>query len=142
MRNIPRSVVHVIAVRHRFSMAKILVAEDEPSLYTLLEFRLHLLGHEILRANDGEQALALVESNRPDLVILDVMMPVMGGFQVLRKLKDDERTNSIPVIMLSAKGQEKHIITGLERGADDYITKPFGFPDLVDRINGVLASIK
>ena len=140
MRNI--SVVHVIAVRHRYFMAKILVAEDEPSLYTLLEFRFHALGHEILRATDGEQALALVEADRPDLVLLDMMMPVMGGIEVLSTLKKDESTKSIPVIMLSAKGQEKDIFTGLERGADDYITKPFGFPDLVDRINKFLASIK
>ena len=123
-------------------MAKILVAEDEPSLYKLLEFRLNSLGHEILLATDGKQALALVESDRPDLVLLDVMMPVMGGIEVLRKLKEDESTNGIPVIMLSAKGQEKDIFIGLERGADDYITKPFGFSDLVARINKALSSIQ
>ena len=123
-------------------MAKILVAEDEPSLYKLLEFRLNALGHEILLATDGEQALALVESDRPDLVILDVMMPVMGGIEVLRILKDDEQTNKIPVIMLSAKGQEKDIFTGLERGANDYITKPFGFSNLIERINKALASVE
>ena len=121
-------------------MAKILVAEDEPSLYKLLEFRLNALGHEVLLATDGKQALALVKSERPDLVLLDVMMPVMGGIEVLRTLKDDESTNSIPVIMLSAKGQEKDIFIGLERGADDYITKPFGFANLVDRINKALPS--
>lgn len=123
-------------------MAKILVAEDEPSLYKLLEFRLNALGHEILLATDGEQVLALVDSDRPDLVLLDVMMPVMGGIEVLRKLKEDESTSSIPVIMLSAKGQEKDIVIGLERGADDYITKPFGFPNLVNRINKALSSIE
>jgi len=123
-------------------MAKILVAEDEPSLFKLLEFRLNALGHEISLATDGQQALALVKSDRPDLVILDVMMPVMGGIEVLRKLKDDESTNTIPVIMLSAKGQEKDIAVGLECGADDYITKPFGFSDLVDRINKALSLIQ
>ena len=121
-------------------MAKILVAEDEPSLYKLLEFRLNSLGHEILLATDGKQALALVKSERPDLVLLDVMMPVMGGIEVLRTLKEDESTKNIPVIMLSAKGQEKDIFIGLERGADDYITKPFGFSNLVDRINKALPS--
>ena len=121
-------------------MAKILVAEDEPSLYKLLEFRLNSLGHEILLATDGKQALALVKSDRPDLVLLDVMMPVMGGIEVLRTLKEDESTKNIPVIMLSAKGQEKDIFIGLERGADDYITKPFGFSNLVDRINKALPS--
>ena len=123
-------------------MSKILVAEDEPSLYKLLEFRLNALGHEVVLATDGEQALALVKSDRPDLVILDVMMPVMGGIEVLRTLKDDESTNTIPVIMLSAKGQEKDIVIGLERGADDYITKPFGFADLVDRVNKALSLIQ
>ena len=121
-------------------MAKILVAEDEPSLYKLLEFRLNSLGHEILLATDGKQALAMVKSDRPDLVLLDVMMPVMGGIEVLRTLKEDESTKNIPVIMLSAKGQEKDIFIGLERGADDYITKPFGFSNLVDRINKALPS--
>ena len=123
-------------------MAKILVAEDEPSLYKLLEFRLNSLGHEILLATDGKQALAMVKSDRPDLVLLDVMMPVMGGFQVLRKLKEDDDTSSIPVIMLSAKGQEKDIVTGLEYGAFDYITKPFSFPELIARIDRALASSK
>ena len=123
-------------------MAKILVAEDEPSLYKLLEYRLSKLGHEILVATDGEKALALVESDRPDLVLLDVMMPVMGGFQVLRKLKEDESTNSIPVIMLSAKGQQKDIWAGIDHGAFDYITKPFSIPNLVDRINKALSSIQ
>jgi len=121
-------------------MAKILVAEDEPSLYKLLEFRLNSLGHEILLATDGKQALALVKSERPDLVLLDVMMPVMGGIEVLCTLKEDESTKNIPVIMLSAKGQEKDVFIGLERGADDYITKPFGFSNLVDRINKALPS--
>ena len=121
-------------------MAKILVAEDEPSLSKLLEFRLNSLGHEILLATDGKQALALVKSDRPDLVLLDVMMPVMGGIEVLRTLQKDESTKNIPVIMLSAKGQEKDIFIGLERGADDYITKPFGFSNLVDRINKALPS--
>ncbi len=121
-------------------MSKILVTEDEPYIYKMLEFRLNTLGHEISLATDGEQALALVGSQRPDLVLLDVMMPVMGGFQVLRKLKEDDDTSDIPVIMLSAKGQEKDIVTGLEHGAFDYITKPFSFPELIARIDRALAA--
>jgi DNA-binding response OmpR family regulator len=123
-------------------LAKILVTEDEPYIYKMLEFRLNTLGHEISLATDGEKALELVSSSRPDLVLLDVMMPVMGGFQVLRRLKEDEETSSIPVIMLSAKGQEEDIVTGLENGAFDYITKPFSFPELIARIDRALASTK
>ena len=122
-------------------MAKILVSEDEPYISKMLEYRLVRLGHEILLATDGEQALALVESDHPDLVLLDVMMPVLGGFQVLRKMKQDDATSGIPVIILSAKGQENDIVTGLEYGAFDYITKPFSFPELIARINRALASI-
>ena len=123
-------------------MAKILVTEDESSISKMLEFRLHSLGHEILLATDGVQALELIDSDRPDLVLLDVMMPVMDGIQVLRKLKEDEGTSDIPVIILSAKGQEKDIVTGLEHGAFDYITKPFSFPELIARIDRALASTR
>ena len=123
-------------------MAKILVTEDESSISKMLEFRLHSLGHAILLATDGVQALELIDSDRPDLVLLDVMMPVMGGIQVLRKLKEDEGTSDIPVIILSAKGQEKDIVTGLEHGAFDYITKPFSFPELIARIDRALASTR
>ena len=90
-------------------MAKILVVEDEPSLQKLLEYQLKRIGHEIVVAPDGQQALALVKSYRPDLVLLDVMLPVMGGFQVLREMQEDESTSDIPVIMLSAKGQQHDI---------------------------------
>lgn len=121
-------------------MAKILVTEDEPSIIKMLEFRLKNLGHKVLVAADGEQALTLVESGHPDLVLLDVMMPVMGGLQVLQTMKQDQRMGRIPVIMLSAKGQEKDIVTGLEHGAFEYITKPFFFPALIARINWALAS--
>ena len=122
-------------------MAKILVVEDEPSLRKLLQYQLSKIGHEIRVAGDGEQALALVKSERPDLVLLDVMLPVMGGFQVLRKLQEDKNTKSILVIMLSAKGQQHDIAAGLNQGVFDYITKPFNIPDLSARIDKALASI-
>lgn len=121
-------------------LAKILVTEDEPYISKMLEFRLKILGYEIMLATNGEQALAMIESERPDLVLLDIMMPVMGGFQVLQIMKSDEKTKDIPVIILSAKGQEKDIVTGLEYGATDYITKPFSFPELIARICRALAS--
>ena len=123
-------------------MAKILVVADEPSLQKLLQYQLNKIGHEIVVAADGEQALAFVRSERPDLVLLDVMLPVMGGFQVLRKLQEDKSTNSIPVIMLSAKGQQHDIAAGLNQGVFDYITKPFNIPNLAARIDKALASIE
>ncbi|MCH7736397.1 MAG: response regulator [Chloroflexi bacterium] len=123
-------------------MAKILVVEDEPSLQKLLEYQLKRIGHEIQVATDGKQALAMVKSDRPDLVLLDVMLPVMGGFQVLRSLQDDKSTSSIPVIMLSAKGQQHDIAAGIEKGVFDYITKPFNIPNLAERIEKALASIE
>ncbi len=121
-------------------MAKILVVEDEPSLQKLLEYQLKRLGHEIRVAPDGKQALEMAKSDRPDLVLLDVMLPVMGGFQVLKSLQDDKTTNKIPVIMLSAKGQQHDIAAGIEKGVFDYITKPFNIPTLAERIKKALAS--
>ena len=123
-------------------MAKILVVEDEPSLQKLLQYQLSKTGHEIRVAGDGEQALAMVRSERPDLVLLDVMLPVMGGFQVLRKLQEDKNTKSILVIMLSAKGQQHDIAAGLNQGVFDYITKPFNIPDLSARTDKALASVE
>ena len=123
-------------------MAKILVVEDEPSLQKLLEYQLKRIGHEIVLAPDGQQALELIKSGRPDLVLLDVMLPVKGGFQVLRELQDDQSTRGIPVIMLSAKGQQHDIAAGIEKGVFDYITKPFNIPNLAERIEAALESVK
>ena len=121
-------------------MARILVAEDEPYILKALDFRLKNLGHEIIAAVDGGEALEIATKEKPDLVLLDIMMPVMDGFQVLRKLKSQKKTKNIPVIMLTAKSQEKDIVTGLEDGAADYITKPFSFAELIARVNRTLAS--
>lgn len=123
-------------------MAKILVVEDEPSLQKLLEYQLKRIGHEISVAPDGQQALNMVKSERPDLVLLDVMLPVMGGFQVLKSLQEDKTTVDIPVIMLSAKGQQHDIAAGIEKGVFDYITKPFNIPNLAERIEAALASVE
>ena len=123
-------------------MAKMLVVEDEPSLQKLLEYQLKRIGHGIQVAPDGQQALEMVKSDRPDLVLLDVMLPVMGGFPVLKNLQDDKTTNDIPVIMLSSKGRQHDIAAGIEKGVFDYITKPFNIPNLAERIEKALASIK
>ena len=121
-------------------MAKILVVEDEPSLQKLLEYQLKRLGHEIVIAPDGQQAVTMVKSENPDPVLLDVMLPVMGGFQVLKAIQEDKTTNNIPVIMLSAKGQQHDIAAGIEQGVFDYFTKLFNIPNLANRIEATLAS--
>ena len=121
-------------------MARILIAEDDPHTIIMLEFKLKSLGHEIMSANYGGQALEVAESQIPDLVLLDLNMPVLDGFQVLRKLKSGNSTKDILVIILSAHGQEKEVVTGLEFGAVDYVTKPFSFAELIARVNRSLAS--
>ena len=120
-------------------MARILVADDDPLSIKLLNFRLRSVGHEVIFAVNGGEALEIATREKPDLVLLDIMMPVMNGFQVLRKLKSQEETKNIPVIMLTAKVQEKDIVVGLEAGAADYVTKPFSFAELIARVNRALA---
>ena len=121
-------------------MARILAADDDPLSIKLLNFRLRSVGHEVISAVNGGEALEIATREKPDLVLLDIMMPVMNGFQVLRKLKSQEETKNIPVIMLTSKVQEKDVVFGLETGAEDYITKPFSFAELNARVNRVLAS--
>jgi DNA-binding response OmpR family regulator len=117
-------------------MARILIAEDEPELAMGLKDNLQFEGYETAVAADGEQALALIESQHPDLILLDVMMPKLDGLEVCRRVR---RTgSSVPIIMLTAKSQELDIVRGLEAGADDYITKPFGVRELLARIKVAL----
>ena len=121
-------------------MARILVADDDPLSIKLLNFRLRSVGHEVIFAVNGGEALEIATREKPDLVLLDIMMPVMNGFQVLRKLKSQEETKNIPVLILTSKVQEKDVVFGLEAGAEDYLTKPFSFAELNARVNRVLAS--
>ncbi len=121
-------------------MARILVVEDEPRNYKLLEFRLKSLGHEVLGAVDGGEALEVASKENPNLILLDIMIPVIDGLQVLRKLKSQDETKTIPVIMVTARSQEKDIVDGLEAGAVDFVVKPFSFAELIARVNRVLAS--
>jgi len=120
-------------------MARILIAEDEPHIFQLVEFRLQRLGHEIYWARDGEQALELAGAHAPDVIMLDVMMPILDGFQVLKRLKANPETKVMPVIMLTARGQESDIVSGIEGGASGYVVKPFSFPELIARVNAALA---
>ena len=119
-------------------MMTILLAEDEPQTAQLIEFKLKQAGFMVVHATDGEKALALVATTQPALILLDGLMPVMDGFEVLRRLKESPRTSHIPVIMLTARARDKDVVTGLELGAADYMGKPFSPSELVARVRKVL----
>jgi DNA-binding response OmpR family regulator len=114
---------------------KILVVDDEPRMVQLISMNLKLEGFDVISASGGYQALEKVTRELPDLVVLDIMMPDMDGFETLKKIRE---LSSVPVIFLSVKGEETDRVRGLDLGADDYITKPFGSRELVSRINAVL----
>ncbi|BEV72887.1 MULTISPECIES: phosphate regulon transcriptional regulator PhoB [unclassified Paludibacterium] len=118
--------------------ANILLVEDEPAIQELIAFNLTQAGHHVLRASTAEAAITLVRNALPDLVLLDWMLPGASGIEVARKLRSDERTRSVPIIMLTARSDEQDKISGLEAGADDYITKPFSPRELLARIKAVL----
>ena len=115
-------------------MAKILVAEDEKQIADMIAFKLTNSGHEVIRAQDGEQAMKLAKRDIPDLIMLDAMMPGLGGFEVLRRLKLDATLRSVPVIMVTAKGHERDVLSGLRGGAVDYVVKPFSLKELAARV--------
>ena len=119
-------------------MMTILLAEDEPQTAQLIEFKLKQAGFMVVHATDGEKALALVAPTQPALILLDGLMPVMDGFEVLRRLKESPRTSHIPIIMLTARARDKDVVTGLELGAADYMVKPFSPSELVARVRKVL----
>lgn len=116
-------------------MAKILVAEDEKQIADMIAFKLTNSGHQVIRAQDGEQAMTLARHDAPDLIMLDAMMPGLGGFEVLRRLKADAGLRSIPVIMVTAKGHERDVLNGLRGGAVDYVVKPFSLKELAARVD-------
>lgn len=116
----------------------ILAVEDEEDIRELLEFNLSRHGFDAASAESGEDALELINKNRPDLVLLDLMLPGMDGFEICRQIKGQEATKNIPVIMLTARGEEADVVKGLELGADDYMTKPFSPRVLMARIKAVL----
>jgi two-component system phosphate regulon response regulator PhoB len=121
-------------------MAKenILIVEDEEDILELVRYNLSREGYQTTGASSGEEALKLVKSSSPDLVLLDLMLPGIDGLEVCRQLKNNERTKSVPVVMLTARGEESDVVTGLEMGADDYITKPFSPRVLAARVKAVL----
>jgi DNA-binding response OmpR family regulator len=118
---------------------RILLVDDEPSLVKVVGKRLEVEGFDVSVAMDGEEALAQVAATRPQLIILDVMLPKLNGHEVCRKLKWDARYQKIPIIMFTAKVQEKDEKIGFEAGADGYIRKPFRAPELIEKIRALLA---
>ena len=118
--------------------ATILLVEDEPAIQELIAANLTRAGHHVLRAGDAETGQRIVRDALPDLILLDWMLPGMSGVEFARRLRSEERTRSIPLIMLTARGEEQDKVAGLEAGADDYVTKPFSPRELVARIKAVL----
>lgn len=123
---------------------RVVVADDDPDIVDILTFNLEAAGYEVQSAADGEQALALVTSSRPDLVVLDIMMPKMDGLEVLAALKAEPQTKEIPVVMLTARASDTDLWEGWDAGADYYITKPFDLEELLRfigylQVNGQLA---
>lgn len=119
-------------------MSKILVVDDEPHIVKLITFSLSKHGFDVVTAGDGQRALEVAAAEEPDLILMDVMMPIMTGFETVKRLKADPVTADIPVVMLSAKSQVYEIAEGMESGATDYICKPFTPKDLVDKVSAVL----
>jgi two-component system phosphate regulon response regulator PhoB len=117
---------------------KIVVVDDEENIQELVQYNLERNGYEVTCVATGEEALEAVRSVRPDLVILDLMLPGIDGFEVCRVFKGDSKTEHIPIIMLTAKGEESDVVTGLELGAEDYIVKPFSPKVLLARVRTVL----
>ncbi|HXF70249.1 MAG TPA: response regulator [Thermoflexus sp.] len=119
-------------------MARILIAEDERDIRDLIVFTLEFGGFQVIAATNGQEAVELARQHRPDLILLDVRMPKMTGYEACRILKSQEETRTIPVVFLSAKGQESEIRQGMEAGADAYIIKPFAPDELIQQVKAIL----
>ena len=117
---------------------KILVIEDEQDIQTLLEYNLQQAGYEVVLCENGEDGLWLAIEQKPDLILLDWMLPLLSGIELLRQLRNRADTREIPVIMMTAKGEEGDRLRGLDGGADDYVTKPFSPAELVARVRAIL----
>jgi len=120
----------------------VLVVEDEDALATLLQYNLDKEGYDVAVAGDGEEALLLADERLPDLVVLDWMLPKVSGIEVCRRLRSRPETRNVPIIILTARGEETDRIRGLDTGADDYVVKPFSMTELTARIRAVLRRIR
>jgi two-component system phosphate regulon response regulator PhoB len=116
----------------------VLVVEDEEDILALLQFNLIKAGYAVVCATRGEEALTAIAAGKPDLMLLDLMLPGIDGLEICRRLRDDPATGEIPIIMLTARGEEEDVVRGLDLGADDYVTKPFSIKVLLARIQSVL----
>ncbi|MBI3172692.1 MAG: response regulator transcription factor [Chloroflexi bacterium] len=119
-------------------MTKILIAEDEPDIRELVAFTLRFAGYEVVTASNGEEAVQMAVKELPDMALMDVRMPRMTGYDACRAMKANPELKDIPVVFLSAKGQEGEIATGLEAGAEEYLLKPFAPDQLTERVRAIL----
>ena len=117
---------------------KILIADDEPNIVTALEFLLERAGYEVRTAANGDEALAAIAQDPPDLVLLDIMMPVKSGYEVCKRIREEPEWGKVKVVMLSAKGRDAEVTKGLAMGADLYVTKPFSTRELLSQIRTLL----
>ncbi len=120
----------------------VLIVEDDESIIALLEYNLEKEGFRVRITKDGEEALIMVDENKPDIILLDWMLPGLSGVQICKDLRSKDATKSIPIIMISAKGEESDRIEGLDSGVDDYLVKPFSPKELIARINAVFRRIR
>jgi two-component system phosphate regulon response regulator PhoB len=120
----------------------VLVMEDEDALATLLSYNLEKEGYKVVVASDGEEGMLQVDERLPDLVLLDWMLPKLSGIEVCRRIRGRSETRNLPIIMLTARGEESDRVRGLDTGADDYLTKPFSMTELTARIRAVLRRIR
>ena len=116
----------------------VLVVDDDPVILKLLEVNFEMEGFSVITAGDGDEGLHAIREQRPDAVVLDIMMPKLNGLEVLEAARADPATKNVPIVLLSAKAQASEVQRGLDLGADDYVTKPFDPIDLVERVNAVL----
>lgn len=120
---------------------KVLIADDEPNIVTALEFLLKRAGYDVRAAANGEEALALVESYAPDLVLIDIMMPGKSGYEVCQRMRERPEWRHIKIVMVTAKGREAEVSKGMSLGADLYVTKPFSTQELIAAIDRLLADV-
>src|SRR5262249_28294269 len=134
--------VHIVSsvpaiARPSMTQPRILIIEDERALTKLLTYNLEREGYEAIVANDGQEGLRKAQTLLPDIIILDLMLPILGGLDVCRELRAGERTRDIPIVMLTAKAEETDQIVGFSMGADDYVTKPFSVKVLLQRLRAL-----
>jgi len=120
-------------------MTKILIAEDEPDIRDLVAFTLRFAGYEVVTGTNGEEAVQIAKKESPDLILLDVRMPRMTGYEACKHIKADTSLKDVPIVFLSAKGQESEIQSGMEAGAEEYLLKPFAPDQLTERVRTILS---